>query len=195
MIEIEASINDRPLTYVTGSLNDLEPLTPSQLMHGYKLGGIPPVHSLDVIHDASFNEKERISVFSRNMSKRFGDVWNRWRSDYLSSLREQHQNKPNFTHSKASIGDVVLIHDDIVPRMKWKLGLIVELYKGYDGIVRSAKLKTSSGFTNRPISKLYPLEIRSCDLEYETPNSEVGKIERPRRVAAIKALDLLRNVE
>ena len=129
------------------------------------------------------------------MSKRFGDVWNRWRSDYLSSLRKHQQNKSHFTHSKASVGDVVLIHDDIVPRMKWKLGLIVELYKGYDGIVRSAKLKTSSGFTNRPISKLYPLEIRSCDLEYETPNAEVGKIERPRRVAAIKALDLLRNVE
>ena len=90
---------------------------------------------------------------------------------------------------------MVLIHDDVVPCMKWRLGLIIELYKGYDGIVRSAKLKTSTGFTNRPISKLYPLEVRSNDSEFEACTNVSDDGSRPRRLAAIKALDKIRNLE
>ena len=56
------------------------------------------------------------------------------------------------------VGDIVLIHDD-TPRMQWRLAVVEELIMGLDGFVRAAKIRTSSGKTNRPIAKLFPLEV------------------------------------
>ena len=82
----------------------------------------------------------------------------------------------------------MLIHDDVSPRLKWKMGVIMEVFKCTDDVVRSVKLRTANGYTNRPISKLYPLEIQAQQPEQE---SELGTSivpARPKRVAAEKAL-------
>ena len=50
------------------------------------------------------------------------------------------------------------IHDD-GPRLKWHLAVVQELQRGNDNLVRSAIIRTANGVTNRPISKLYPLEV------------------------------------
>ena len=65
------------------------------------------------------------------------------------------------------IGDVVLIHDD-TPRIQWKLAVIEQVNKGADGLIHSADIRTSTGKTNRPIAKLYPLEISAA----ETPSRD-----------------------
>jgi len=39
------------------------------------------------------------------------------------------------------------------------MAVIQRLIKGNDGYVRAAEIRTNAGKTNRPISKLYPLEI------------------------------------
>ena len=39
--EIEAVLNDRPLTHVSSNLHDLEPLTPSHLLYGRKMTSLP----------------------------------------------------------------------------------------------------------------------------------------------------------
>ena len=52
------------------------------------------------------------------------------------------------------------MHDD-VPRLQWRLAMVEELIKGLDGIARAAKIRISTGRTNRPIVKLFPLEL-SC---------------------------------
>ena len=39
------------------------------------------------------------------------------------------------------------------------MAVIQRLIKGNDGYVRAAEIRTNTGRTNRPISKLYPLEI------------------------------------
>ena len=63
--------------------------------------------------------------------------------------------------------------------------MIEELYPGSDGVVRSVKIRTANGVTNRPVIKLYPLEVDS------EPNSSDGEVisvsERPKRAAAIAA--------
>ena len=60
----------------------------------------------------------------------------------------------------AKLGELVLIHDE-GPQAKWKLGKIIRLYPGGDGVVRVVQLKTSVGLPNRPVVKLYPLELGS----------------------------------
>ena len=64
---------------------------------------------------------------------------------------------------------MVLIEEDKVPRNQWRMGIVVDLYKGKDDIVRGCKLRTLSkkgqrvSFINRPVTKLYPLEIAFKD--------------------------------
>ena len=55
---------------------------------------------------------------------------------------------------------MVLIHNE-GPRLYWKLAVVEELIVGGDGLVRAANIRTSNGRTNRPIVKLYPLEVSS----------------------------------
>lgn len=47
-------------------------------------------------------------------------------------------------------------------RGKWKVGIITELIKGYDGVVRGAKLSTGTSHLERAVQQLYLLEL-PCD--------------------------------
>ena len=42
--------------------------------------------------------------------------------------------------------------------------MIEDTISGEDGLVRAANIRTSTGRTNRPITKLYPLEVTTTDL-------------------------------
>ena len=53
--------------------------------------------------------------------------------------------------------------------MYWKLAVVEELIIGCDGLVRAAHIRTMNGRTNRPISKLCPLEV--CSHETSTDNA------------------------
>ena len=54
--------------------------------------------------------------------------------------------------------DIVLISDDNVPRGKWLLGKVEEVYPGRDGLIRTVSVCTKKGVVNRPIQKLHLLE-------------------------------------
>ena len=128
--------------------------------------------------------------------------WARWKNDYLTSLREFHVTTGN-NHQNVKIGDVVLVHDD-VPRNKWRLAVIERLDKGYDGLIRTAYICTSTGRKNRPIPRPYPLEVAAHEAheahEYtgtrkgDTTSDHEGSKEkpdisrRPRRNAASQAV-------
>ena len=71
-------------------------------------------------------------------------------------------------------GDVVQIHDDC-PRIQWRLGVIEQLNKGADGLVYSVQLRTSTGRTNRPIAKLYSLQIIATDVLPSNSNDDSGQ--------------------
>ena len=41
IVEIEAHLNNRPLTYVSSDLDELKPLTPSHLLYGRVIDTLP----------------------------------------------------------------------------------------------------------------------------------------------------------
>lgn len=41
VVEIEATLNDRPITYVSSDIGDKEPLTPSHLLYGRRITSLP----------------------------------------------------------------------------------------------------------------------------------------------------------
>jgi len=90
----------------------------------------------------------------------------RWRKEYLTSLREYHK-AFRTTKQQIQVGDVVIIHDD-VPRTNWKLAVVEKLITGLDGITRATEIRTTNGRTNRPITKLSPLQVNEKDSSSET---------------------------
>ena len=122
-------------------------------------------------------EDEDFEVNSNQLSRRLKHLngvinhfWSRWRSEYLSELREHHQYAAGRPSQLAhiAVGEVVIIKDDKIPRSFWKLGRIQEVIRGKDGVARGALLKVAargdqSTQLRRPVQLLYPLEIKAKD--------------------------------
>ena len=170
LVEVEAILNSRPLTYVTSE--DLEePLTPSHLLTGRRLISLPdPQDSED---DPDYHASHTPEVLTRRMKHltvMLDHFWKRWKWEYLVELREMHRyaQKPTTPHEPVSFGDVVLVYDEDHPRIFWKLAKVEGLLKGSDGVVRGAKVRVRSGngFTvlKRPVQHLFPLEVNVDDV-------------------------------
>ena len=59
-------------------------------------------------------------------------------------------------------GDVVLIKGDDKHRSNRNIGIVEELCKGKDNVIRAVKRRSRKTYIERPIQFLYPLEL-SCD--------------------------------
>ena len=153
--EIEGVMNDRPLTYVTSEATDQDPLTPAHLLYGRRITSLP--HQDDVPEPQATTLTD-VTKRARVQAQLISHFRERWRHEYLTSLRQYHQTTGN-NDQTIKVGDVVQIYDES-PRTKWKLGTIEELITGNDGLTQAATLRTSSGLiTSRPIVKLYPLKV------------------------------------
>ncbi|XP_065916009.1 uncharacterized protein [Dysidea avara] len=163
VVEVEAVLNNRPLTHVSADVNDIDPITPSHLLYGRPIISLPYQRvEDDEIDDPTYGDDADIRKRTKTQALLFKHFWTRWQKEYLTSLREFHRSTGNNTQM-IGVGDVVLIHDD-APRIQWRLGVVEHLNKGNDGFARSANVRTSTGQTNRPITKLYPLEVTAAEL-------------------------------
>ncbi|XP_053380934.1 uncharacterized protein LOC123562061 [Mercenaria mercenaria] len=155
--EIEAMLNDRPLTQMSSSVDDMDPLTPSHLLYGRRLTSLPyNTTTLDFENSSKFDEHSAVTKQAKLQSKLLDHFWKRWRMEYLTALRESHR-KSGTNEQMIAVGDVVQIHDEC-PRNRWKLGVVEQLITGRDDRTRAATIRTANGTTTRPIVKLYPLE-------------------------------------
>ena len=150
------------------SASDIEePLTPSHLIVGRRLLSLPDYMGY-MCGPGDENFEVGVSQLTKRM-KHLASVlnhfWRRWRSEYLSELRESHRHgTKNAKITNITAGEVIVIHDDSLPRGLWKLGRIQEVFPGADGLPRSALVRVASRgkqhtLLKRPIQLLYPLEI------------------------------------
>ena len=106
------------------------------------------------------------------MTRVLNHFWRRWSKEYLIELRDAHRNqKADSTLAKP--GEVVVIHDEGCPRGFWKLAVIEKLIVGKDGHTRGAVLRLPSKdgqrtTLQRPLQRIYPLEVASEDLTTTT---------------------------
>ena len=103
--------------------------------------------------------------------------------EYLLSLRENYicQNKlgPN-----PEVGDMVMVHNENKKQHLWLMGRVDKLI-GREGEIRGARVKISkegkkTGYIERPLEKLYPLEMG--ELREENDSESVPR--RDKRKAA-----------
>ncbi|XP_070543823.1 uncharacterized protein [Ptychodera flava] len=167
--EIEAIINDRPLTYTSSDFDDPQPLTPSHLLHGRQLTRLPyDTPDIEQLEDPTYGvTKSALQKRSDLLAKLLSHFWQRWSREYLTSLRERDSlnTTKGTTENVINVGDIVLVEDNRVPRMKWNLAVVENLNYGNDNLVRSAEIKTKFGRTNRPIKKLYPILELGADID------------------------------
>ena len=171
MVEVEATLNDRPLTYVSPEFDDAEPLTPAHLLHGHRIMSLPHEEvGEEDLEDPTFGDSIDINRQARLQAFLLGQFRSQWRHKYLTSLREHHRTT-GINSQTIKTGDIVLVHDDS-PRITWKLAVIEELMKEKDGLVRAAKIRTAQGRTNCPIARLIPLEVSSEVAKSSSTNND-----------------------
>ena len=157
-VEIEGTLNDRPLTYLSADLGDPDPLTPSHLLYGRRIMSLPYTTMEDgEISDPTFLPSSAFQERAKRQTQILRHFQQRWKREYLTSLRESHKGADP-SKQNIRVGDVVVVHDD-VPRSRWQLAVIEELIEGLDGGITAAKIRTANGKTNRPVTKLFPLEV------------------------------------
>lgn len=147
LVQIEATLNSRPLYSLSSDPNDLLPLTPSHFLIGKPLVALPDVE----LKQIPVNRLSRYQ-FLQSLHQHF---WSRWSKEYLSSL--QQRNKWRKENRNIKIGTLVLIKQDNLPPCQWVLGRICEVFPDDAGVVRVASVRTNKGIFKRAVVKLCPL--------------------------------------
>lgn len=155
LIEVEAIINSRPLTYNSNEMR--ETLTPSHFLSGKRILSLP-VQEKDKTDD-----NQDISKRWKHRQQLMNGFWTRWKKEYLLELRNAHQSKGKDNHIVYNPDDVVLIQDENQPRLNWKLGRIISANEGRDKKVRSCLIALPNGNQiRRPIQRICHLELHEC---------------------------------
>ena len=169
--EVECVLNNRPLCEPCDE--EREVLTPNHLLYGRRL---------EVMNYSDNNDDVREDRSEATLTRRTKHLL--VTMAYLLWLRDHYKKGQSKANEIIDIDDVVIIADEKAPRHLWNLGRVIDLIKGKDNVLRGACVKVgkTGSIINRPINKLYPLEVRRDRVLPAGSDNEVKKI---RREAAI----------
>ncbi|KAK6181888.1 hypothetical protein SNE40_009666 [Patella caerulea] len=165
LVEIETTLNNRPLTYVDDDQNGVSyALTPADLLYGHRIATTPNARQYDII-----STNQSLTKRAKYQLRLLTNFTNQWKKEYLTSLFEYSTNrKKENTMQLLKLGDIVILKNDHSPRIWWKLAKVVALVTGRDNFILSAKVQVlNAKNTNlpptRPIQHLIPLEVNQTD--------------------------------
>ena len=151
-------------------------LTPSHLFCGRRTLDVPrerePANPCNL-------DAEDVVRRTRLVNTVIEHFWKRWEREYLLELRENHKILTKKGKADIQTGDVVLIHEDEIKRNKWKLGRIEAIIPGNDGVIREAKIRTAQGHVQRPLQKLFPLEVTRSFCDKKIPDAITKGVKKP----------------
>ena len=120
------------MTFTSSCLDDEDPLTPAHLLYGRRITSTP--YPSTEIEYSDRSDKDSICKGFQRQRDIIDHFWNRWRLEYLTSLREFHTVTGD-NKRLINIGYIVHIQDD-KPKNSWKLAQVEELIEGNDVKVR-----------------------------------------------------------
>lgn len=150
LCQIEAMLNSRPLSPLSSDPNYLLPLTPAHFLIGRPLVAVPEPS----LQDVPTNRLKRFQVLQQ-LCQHF---WKRWEKEYIAELQGR-QKWRSMKPEQLKENTLVLIKEDHTLPTQWKLGRILEVHPGSDGINRVASIKTAQGIVRRSFPKICPLPI------------------------------------
>lgn len=98
IVEIEAHLNNRPLTYVSSESNDPDPLTPSHILYRRMIN-----EDFQKVGTKLLNTLNKKAKTQALLIQYF---WNRWKKEYSTSLRETHTTNNGSNKEYIRVGDV-----------------------------------------------------------------------------------------
>ncbi|XP_064649968.1 uncharacterized protein LOC135501660 [Lineus longissimus] len=190
--EVEANVNSRPLTFVGDSLDSPNPLTPSHFLIG-RPAGFQVEIAKDSLNNPEVVLAKDLGAREAVRQARLDDFWKVWSDDYLRNLPPV--SKKFQASCNVKVGSVVLIREDHVPRMSWPLAVVTETFPGRDGIVRSVRLKTATGFLTRSVQRLHDLEISAPLPNQDSDASETNNVDLNESFSQDLVADLRGNLD
>ncbi|KAL0150776.1 hypothetical protein M9458_053934, partial [Cirrhinus mrigala] len=125
LCEVEAIVNDHPITTISDDVTDPEPLTPNHLL---LLKGKP------ILPPGLFTKNDLYSRWRWRQVQYICDLfWKRWTREYLPLMKERQ--KWHKLRKNLKSGDMVLIVDDTSPRNSWPVGRITKTLPDKRGYV------------------------------------------------------------
>uniref|UniRef100_A0A2H1X027 SFRICE_036894 n=1 Tax=Spodoptera frugiperda TaxID=7108 RepID=A0A2H1X027_SPOFR len=104
----------------------------------------------------SVEELRRSTILLARLSQidSFPDEWSK---EFVSEL----QTRTKWQKNKGDLNEntLVLIKEENQPPLKWRLGRVLAVHTGKDGVSRVAKIRTASGEILRSFSKICPLPV------------------------------------
>lgn len=149
VIEAEALVNSRPLTYLPLESDESEAITPNHFLLG----------TSDGVRRPAVGGGDNVTALQHSLNqiqRHLETFWQRWVREYLPTLTKRTkwfgETKP------VAEGDLVMIIDG--KKRDWIRGRIKEVIISGDGRIRQALVQTARGFLRRPVSKLAVLDIK-----------------------------------
>ena len=156
MCLVEQTLNARPLTAVSDDPKDLTALTPNNFLLGRENASAPFMSSSERYNDLRKSLKT---------TQAYADmIWKKWTREYLPQWNQDRKLKES---------ELVWMVDDSVKRCKNNMGRVIKVFKGNDGVVRSARVEMAHGEFNRPVVKLAPVFYDGVS-EIENRAGDVG---------------------
>ncbi|XP_062704539.1 uncharacterized protein LOC134286864 [Aedes albopictus] len=168
LTQVEAILNSRPLYATSPDPDNPEVLTPGHFLIGRPINAIAEPSYQDI----AANRLGRWQ-FLQKLRENF---WKKWKNDYLQSL--QQRTKDYIRKHNLQPGMVVLLEEQNMPPLSWKLGKIVRTYPGSDELVRTVDVKIGGTVYKRPASKIAVLPIQD-NQRSENASQPGGECSRP----------------
>ena len=194
LVEVEAIVNDRPLTYVSDVGSEPEVITPHAILHGC-VSETTLATDLN-IDEAILNMKEYQNdpegLYREKIALK-DKFWKRVRDDYIIALRSSKYKNSNsagrYSKHIPEVGNVVSIHDSS-SKLGGRLAVITKLIPSADGEIRNAEVRTTIPSPRISLTKNYkivhkikaicqllPLELKvELDEIIELPNQNSKNI-------------------
>uniref|UniRef100_A0A914Y0E3 Integrase catalytic domain-containing protein n=1 Tax=Panagrolaimus superbus TaxID=310955 RepID=A0A914Y0E3_9BILA len=181
LIEIEATINSRPLTYVHAK----EPfvIRPADFIYPSINLQLPSIANENAASDRSYIPNtagggvKLVELYEKNLQC-LDKFWQIWSKDYLNMLRErngnEHKSMRGSVQRKPIAGEIVLVYESDQPRNNWKTAKINDVIESSDAQIRSCEIQYMDGFiTRRALNHLYPLEEGAVNVDLQAEDEEV----------------------
>ena len=206
LAEVEAILNNRPLTYINDDDREGEILTPAHLLYGRGII-LYPFFQMEERNTAPCNLNTLV-LYHNHISCIIEKFHSLFVDNYLTMLREKHYLSRKPPSRCPKLGEVVILSIDM-PKVLWHLGRVVKLIPSADSIVREVEVITKNTIVRRTVDKLIPLELCSSEDDNiplaNNPNLEISppadQIEaepqlsvRPKRKTAEAAENLVRDL-
>ena len=151
LAEVEAIVNNHPITPVSDHPDDYSVLTPNHFLL-QRATQLPP--GVFVSEDLFSRKRRKVQFLADH-------YWKRWIREYVPTL----QRRPKWVKLRRNvrIGDLVLLAEDKVVCNRWPMGRVVEVFTGEDGGVQSARVKTAGSVFHHPVTKICLLEDANDD--------------------------------